>query len=127
MCLPTPVSGEKCSFRAKFLFWKKVLLPSSTHIRVLMFVDSVEVERFVVDEKLCAGYTDRANPYWESIHILIRRSPVGCHQVNLDNGILNVSRIFFLHLFQQKEKVLPTVITKQNVRSTHELLLKISF
>lgn len=86
---------------------KKVLLPSSgTHIRVLMFVDSVEVERFVVDEKLGAGYTDCADSDWESIHILIRRSPVGCHQVNLDNGILNVSKIFFLHLFQQKEKAL---------------------
>lgn len=77
---------------------------SGTHIRVLMFVDSVEVERLLVDEKLGAGYVDRADPDWESIHILILRSPVGCHQVNLDNGILNVSKIFFLRLFPQKRK-----------------------
>lgn len=62
------------------------MLPSSgTHIRVLMFVDSVEVEGLVVDEKLCAGYIDGADPDWESIHILICRSAVGGHQVNLDN------------------------------------------
>lgn len=81
------------------------MLPSSgTHIRVLMLVDSVEVERFVVDEKLCAGYSDRADPNWESIHILIRRSPVGCHQVNLGNGKLNVSKMgFFASVSAKRE------------------------
>lgn len=39
------------------------VLPSSsgTHIRVLVFIDSMEIEGLVVDEELCAGNVDRAD------------------------------------------------------------------
>ena len=41
-------------------------LPPSggTHIRVLMFIDSMEVEGLVVDEELSAGNFDSANANW---------------------------------------------------------------
>lgn len=57
----------------------EVLLPSAdTHIRVLMFIDSVEVERLVVDEKLAAGNVDCADSNWKSIDVLICQSLIAC-------------------------------------------------
>lgn len=49
-----------------------------------MLVDSMEVERLVVDEKLRASYIDSADADWESVDILIRQPPSGCHQMDLD-------------------------------------------
>lgn len=44
---------------------KKVLLPfTGTHISVLVFIDSMEIERLVVDEKLGAGNVDCADSNW---------------------------------------------------------------
>lgn len=44
---------------------EKALLPSAgTHISVLVFIDSMEVERLVVDEKLGAGNVDSADSNW---------------------------------------------------------------
>lgn len=63
----------------------EVLPPSSgTHICVLVFVDSVEVEGLVVDEELRAGDIDGADADWESVHILICCSRSGCHHMDLD-------------------------------------------
>lgn len=43
----------------------KVLLPSSgTHIRVLVFIDSMEIEGLVVYEELGAGNIDSADANW---------------------------------------------------------------
>lgn len=43
----------------------KVLLPTTgTHIRVLVFIYSVEVEGLFVDEELGAGNVDRADADW---------------------------------------------------------------
>lgn len=36
-----------------------------------MFVDSMEVERLVVDEKLRASHIDCADADWESVDILV--------------------------------------------------------
>lgn len=45
--------------------WVNVLLPSGgTHISVLVFIDSMEIERLVVDEKLGAGNVDCADSNW---------------------------------------------------------------
>lgn len=63
----------------------KVLPPSSgTHVWVLMLVDSMEVERLVVDKKLRAGHVDCADADWKSVHVLIRWPVSGCQQVDLD-------------------------------------------
>lgn len=37
---------------------------SGTHIRVLVFIDSVEIEGLVVDEELGAGNADCADANW---------------------------------------------------------------
>lgn len=51
-----------CIFKKRVM---TVLLPSSgTHIRVLMFIDSMEVEGLVVDEELGAGNVDHADANW---------------------------------------------------------------
>ena len=43
----------------------KDLLPSSgTHVRILMFIDSMEVEGLVVDEELGAGHVNSADADW---------------------------------------------------------------
>lgn len=55
----------------------------STHISVLMFVDSMEIEGFVVDEELCVGDLHSADAHRQSIHILIDRTLTTCCHVNL--------------------------------------------
>lgn len=43
----------------------KLLLPSSgTHIRVLVFIDSMEIKGLVVDEELGAGNINSADANW---------------------------------------------------------------
>lgn len=59
----------------------EVLLPSGgTHICVLVFVDSVEVEGLVIDEEFCAGDVDGANTHRQLVVIHI--STLSC-ELNL--------------------------------------------
>lgn len=44
---------------------------SGTHIRVLMFINTMEIKRLVVNEELGLGNVDCADADWQSIHIFI--------------------------------------------------------
>lgn len=56
----------------------------STHIGILMFVDSVEIEGFAVDEELCVGDLHSADSHRQSINILTDRTLASCRHVNLE-------------------------------------------
>lgn len=66
------------------LLEKLLAPPSGTHISVLVFIDSMEIERLVVDKELGAGHINSANTDWQSVHIFVCRSLIGCHQANLE-------------------------------------------
>lgn len=85
-------TGSGAAQRVAVKCLSEVLLPSGgTHICVLVFVDSVEVEGLVIDEEFCTGDADGTNTHRQ--RIVIHISTLSCEPNLYEAQLMRVKRL----------------------------------